>query len=327
MKKIAFLLSGRLQDDGALWIESMPELLQIVKVLSGRYEIILIVRRIREKEYPDELQACATVLYDASLPDTEMEADSYASYAQANYVRWDGSETFQMPLVDYVIAWGGISAWSLAAAVKRVPAKRRILWLQHVMSLYMLPEDQDFYGAVFAKFHHIYAGTEEIWKDFMTLFGKNGLRCKVLSPPIDREKYIRLSEEGVQLPYCEEHINLLAAGRMEMYSELEQLPFLASEYRTEYPVLRWFLLGEGPRIPHFWQQIAIYDADQYVTLLGQQENPFPWLSHCDALVISSDDLVPELIKAADIWKIPVIPLSEIEQWIPSLIDKKREAQI
>ncbi|MCD7840815.1 MAG: hypothetical protein LUG46_09345, partial [Erysipelotrichaceae bacterium] len=128
----------------------------------------------------------------------------------------------------------------------------------------------------------------------------------VLDPPIDYFKYEQLSK--CDNPFNDEKINLLAIGHLQVESNFEKIPQIISQLQYKNDI-HCTIIGNGQRMPHYYQQIAIYDVDDYITLV-QSDNVYHYLYNCDVLLTCKEETNDEYEKIADTCCKDVISIDE-----------------
>lgn len=82
-------------------------------------------------------------------------------------------------------------------------------------------------------------------------------------------------------------LNVLAIGRLSPEKDHAKLIRAFIQYRTIHPDANLTIIGEGPLRADLEQQIQASDAEGYILLAGQRQNPYPALARASALVLSS----------------------------------------
>lgn len=325
MRRIALVLPSRLCEDGSLQIVDEKEAGRVIRQLQSFCAVTVVVHAVREKTVRDVADWGVSVCQDRAEWSDAID-EELPSRLQKNIRRWAAAPEMETEEFDAVIAWGGFSPWCLATAGRRIRARRRLLWLCRKPSLYLLPEDRLFYRNLCESFDGVLESTQAIREDYLRLFPERRVLDWLLCPPVDADSYVRLARQPFASPYPADCVNLLAVGRWNQESRMEAIPGRAAQWRRKRPDLRWFILGEGKRMPHFWQQIAMHDVDREVRLLGNTDNPYPFLFFCDALLVDTESRMGDLEDAAVLFRIPVYTMEELPDKIPTLCKNRRANQ-
>ncbi|MCD7750771.1 MAG: hypothetical protein LUI10_03370 [Lachnospiraceae bacterium] len=337
MKKLIFIVPVQLKEEGTLSIKKMSGLRLIVGFLKESFEITLLVRSCRNKRIPVLSDLGVPVVYDSSTPEYRTDISHYASRFQGSYLRWAGREIEQgyevfRSAYDYLIAWDGCSPWCLATALRLTNTKRHVVWLHDDPNLYLMQTDRSFYANVCDNFAAIIASDDGIKNELDGIFHITQMetlknRCTVLTLPVDTPWYWEQSIQSCEYELQAEELNLVAVPGMSRESALERLPKFLSEHQEHRPPLHCYLIGDGERLDRYIQQIAIYSVDHLITLVGQVDNPYPYVRSCDALLVSEPERHPELEIAAQVFEVPVLLFEKMEQRLPGLKKKEKSDRI
>ncbi len=327
MKTLAIVLSSFLKEDGSLSIEREKSVCLFVQQLSLHYDITLIVHGNREKSCLVLEDIGVKVQYDVCGPsngDAENQERRTASRVQIQYEKWSKSKKIAGEF-DCIIAWDGLSPYCLATTLHRVQAKRHILFLNKKLSAVLSPQDNLFYKEICEQFDVICTASLQLKENLIQYIGMTSakLPIEVVETPRDTQNIIRKSEEiAEELLYNREKINLLIFSRMSIETELETVPELLAELNED---IHCTLIGNGPRLPRYWQQIAIWDVNTKITLINECENVVPYIRHCDVLVLAECEEQSHIREQAYIFNIPRLTIKECKEDIKNF--KKIEKRL
>ncbi|MCD8052898.1 MAG: hypothetical protein LUF00_02395 [Lachnospiraceae bacterium] len=330
MKKLAFVIPAQLDEAGQLIIKNRQSLQEMVSYLKSSYEITLLIRGLREKKNPELSKLGVRVLYDNSILRYDTDGSLYPSRFQSSYYMWKSRsvpdrEGESRQIYDILIAWDGCSPWCLATALNQFGAKKRLLWVHEDPGRYLMEVDRRFYTDLCAGFDTLIASDDKIKTTLDGLFRdriQSG-NCIVVRPLVYAAWYWEQSEQPIDCEFPSDTINLLAVSKMCRESSFERLPRWLSEHTDSYPPLHCYLLGMGERFDRYIQQIALYSMDAQMTLLGQIDNPYPYVRRCDVLLLCEEERQSDVETAARVFGIPVIRFDDFECCLTKL--KKREA--
>ncbi len=330
MKTLAFVIPAQLDEAGQLIIKNRQSLQEIVGCLKGTYEITLLVRGFRGKAVSELSKQGVRILYDNSTPRYDTDSSRYLSRFQSSYYMWKSRSVpdragESRQTYDILIAWDGCSPWCLATALNQVDAKKRLLWVHEDPERYLMTADRSFYKDLCAGFDILIASDDKTRTALDGLLGdrKQTEKSIVVRPPVHASWYWEQSEQPTDCEFPSDTINLLVVSKMCRESSLERLPRWLSEHTDSYPPLHCYLLGMGERFDRYIQQIALYSADSQMTLLGRIDNPYPYVRHCDALLLCEEERQSEVETAAQVFGVPMIRFNDLEWYLTKL--KKREA--
>lgn len=114
-------------------------------------------------------------------------------------------------------------------------------------------------------------------------------RTRCIYNPVDIERIQRLSEEQVDHSWFHENRAIfLAVGRMESEKNYAMLLDAFARLTSERPDARLVFLGDGVLRSELEQRAKMLDMDDKVVFLGFRQNPFPYMTRANAVVLSSN---------------------------------------
>lgn len=125
-------------------------------------------------------------------------------------------------------------------------------------------------------------------KDHLLNYYKNIVdKSIVINNIIDIEE-IKNKSNLEQIKFNKNNINLLFVGRLEEKSKnilflLEQINILKNKYKN----IKLYILGDGLDKNKYIKYINDNKLEKYIELLGQKNNPYPYIKACDYLVLTS----------------------------------------
>lgn len=123
---------------------------------------------------------------------------------------------------------------------------------------------------------------------------------------LDREEILAMSHIPQSVPY--------SRGRMICFSacRLARVKALSRGIRALAPVFRehrewmWYIAGDGPEKSNIQQAICESGLEDRIILIGQQNNPYPYMRHADLLMnVSYHEAAPMVFMEAHMLGVPV----------------------
>ncbi len=111
----------------------------------------------------------------------------------------------------------------------------------------------------------------------------------VINNIIDINDIKEKSKEKIKLPYNKNNINLLFVGRLEEKSKniLFQLEMI-KELKNKFKNIKLYIIGDGIDKETYIKYIKDNKLNNYIELLGKKTNPYPYIKHCDYLILTSN---------------------------------------
>lgn len=145
---------------------------------------------------------------------------------------------------------------------------------------------------------------------FVSRYPNLGNRTCCIYNLTDTDKVLQLSAEPIEDDrFRNDCFTIISAGRMDPVKQFSQIPEIAKEIADAGYKFRWYILG-GPGNDEFKKiQIAIlnYDVGEFVVLLGNKSNPYPYFKASNLYVSTSlSEACPMVFNEARICGIPIV---------------------
>lgn len=291
--KIGFLLSPDLREDGTPRMRMEREAGLIAGIMGGEWEITYIVRGIGAKPYAG-LPENVALLTDRAVPGPFREGA--AGRVQAAMDRWQGLAPVTGGEFDCVVAFG-FDPWAMETALRRLNAKRRLLYLKRPLRHYLGERDKLFFQDVMRGFDGVMCATREAAGD-AEAFLDGAAPVRKAGLPCDIQRLAALADEKAELPFEDGCVNLAAVYSLENEDTMEHIPVLAAKHKEIQPELRWYILGQSGRYGRLQRSIVLQDVWQEVIPVEDAENVYPYLRACDAFLCLPGDGYSELVREA-----------------------------
>lgn len=129
----------------------------------------------------------------------------------------------------------------------------------------------------------------------------------VIYNPVITPEMINMSKESVEHPFFKTNSPvILAVGRLSVEKDYPTLLKAISQIKTSPPV-RLIILGDGPERENIIKHIETLKISEFVSLLGNVSNPYPYFTNSNVYVLSSirEGLPTTLIEAMTLG-IPIV---------------------
>ena len=188
-------------------------------------------------------------------------------------------------------------------------SKKKYHWLHTDYSMYdCTAKYHDLFKEIFPKFDKIIAISNSVLSRFKEKYDVEN--TDVIFNLIDEEK-IRNKSLEKDIHFDEDKINLISVGRihhMKGYDRLiDVLHELNINNKLENVVVR--IIGDGPDFSLVQEKVHQFHLEDKVLLLGQMDNPFPYVKASDAfLMCSRYEPFGLVILEAMILEVPVLSM-------------------
>ena len=194
---------------------------------------------------------------------------------------------------DYDVAID-FSSYRAECAVGAVSAraKKRLMWIHNDVEIKMRNEPKyrilwHFFKGKLRRYDAFCAVSPGIIEGFRRKSGITDRPIVSIPNHIDTAEIFRKMEEPVAFEVSPEEFNLCSMGRLCHQKGFDILLGLFAEAVEKRPELHLYILGDGPDREKLLAQIRRLKLEDRVTLLGNRENPFPYLKKMDAFTLTS----------------------------------------
>lgn len=179
-----------------------------------------------------------------------------------------------------------------AVGAVTVAAKKRIMWIHNDVEIKKQNEIKyrmlwHFFRKKLSYFDEFAAVSPGIIEGFRRSSGISDKRITPIPNHIDTAEIFRKAKEPVDFEVDESCYNLCTMGRICHQKGFDILMEHMAEVVKERPDMRLYLLGDGPDREKLEKQISALGLSEAVILLGNMENPFPYLNKMDGFALTS----------------------------------------
>lgn len=169
----------------------------------------------------------------------------------------------------------------------------------------------DIHKEYLPKFNNIVVVSEET-KNFLTeRYPEISDRISVIKNIVDITA-IRDSTLSSEIDKNDAGIMLCTCGRISSEKGYDLAVEAAKYLRDKNYSFVWNLVGDGPQMDDLKKRVKEYNLEEYIKILGQKNNPYPWINGCDIYVQSSyEEAQPLTIMEAQILQKPVVSTNTV----------------
>ena len=202
-----------------------------------------------------------------------------------------------------------------------VKAKKKVLWIHNDISLRYKKSIRNRISYLLNKskyqYYDCFVGVSQIVLDiFKNRFNFTDKEYLVINNIIDSTEIIRKSKEKHNITIDNKKVNFCSVGRL-VYQKgydvlIEHIKKLVKE-RTDF---HWYILGDGEKRKFLENKIKEYGLNEYVTLLGYQNNPYAIMRDMDAFILTSrHEGQPVAFLEAKMLGLPIIMPKHLEKYM------------
>ena len=142
--------------------------------------------------------------------------------------------------------------------------------------------DRKFYS----KYNNLVFVSEENKKDFENIYGKQK-NAVIIRNYLDYNKIIVKSNESEDLPYDDKTINLVMVSRLTFQKGIDRFIKIYHELEKSGVHSNVYIVGDGPLRLELQKQIDSLGETLNFMLLGERENPYPYIKNADIFCLLS----------------------------------------
>lgn len=185
---------------------------------------------------------------------------------------------------DLAIAYHVPASFPVVYVMNNIKAKKKAAWIHSDVSQYEEPLKR--YKKFYEKYDKVYCVSKYALNEFTQMFPEQKGKATVFYNILDTKKIEMMSVNGDS--YKDSFgggVRILTIGRLTSQKGYDVIPLVLKRLISiGHNNLRWYWIGDGEGRPDFENIIKKYKLENNISLLGTQENPYPYLKDCDIYV-------------------------------------------
>ena len=176
--------------------------------------------------------------------------------------------------------------YNLVEAVKRVKAKKTMLWIHHLVNVEttVLADDEET-----AKLDYIVTVSNTTANILKAIFPKISKKIKAIYNVIDENEIKEMAKEPINLKLSNE-LNLVTVSRVCKEKGFERMIHLVKSLKEKNINFKWFVVGGNYYKEEFERIHKLYEEfKENFEWFGFIDNPHNIVKQCDYSVLLSDD--------------------------------------
>lgn len=214
----------------------------------------------------------------------------YRFLARVNYKKHyrKSTEYFirSMPRVkekfDCAVAYQIINDDCILGTLFRINASKKVAWSHSYIN-----KQETIYGQWYNKFDKLFCVSEfarkALTQNFPVLVNKTEVFYNVMNP----ERILSLSEEPIYEEFCKTTTTIVTIGRLSREKGQYMIPRVVRLLIDAGHFVKWYLIGDGDLREEIQNNIVKEQVQDNVILLGNKNNPYPFVKVCDIYVQTS----------------------------------------
>ncbi len=165
--------------------------------------------------------------------------------------------------------------------IERIEADIKIGWL-HGETTEL--KDTELFTKYYEKMDKIFAVSNMTRHHFIERFPKCKNRVEVYYNSIRVQDVISNSTSDIPFEFAKNETKLVTVGRISPEKGIDMIPDIVEILVSKGYQIHWFIVGDGPERQNVENKIKDKKLDRFITLTGNQLNPYPFIRNCDLYV-------------------------------------------
>lgn len=165
---------------------------------------------------------------------------------------------------------------------EKVNANKKVAWIHTDYDFIDVDINSEL--SMWNKFDKIAAVSESVEQSFVKKFPSLKDKVFVFENIMSAKLIVTQSKDNPKLCFSPENINLLSVGRFCHAKNFDNVPEICKIIRNNGLNVKWYLIGYGGDENLICKKIQEENMQDYVIMLGKQENPYPYINMCDVYI-------------------------------------------
>ena len=165
---------------------------------------------------------------------------------------------------------------------EKVNANKKVAWIHTDYDFVDVDINSEL--SMWNKFDKIAAVSEGVEQSFVKKFPSLKDKVFVFENIMSAKLIVTQSKDNPKLSFSPENINLLSVGRFCHAKNFDNVPEICKIIRNNGLNVKWYLIGYGGDENLICKKIQEENMQNYVIMLGKQENPYPYINMCDVYI-------------------------------------------
>ena len=188
-----------------------------------------------------------------------------------NQTKYDVAISYQGPtdIIDFYIA-------------NKVEANKKISWVHFDVSKFVI--NDELYRKLYKKYHKVFVVSKEAKDRLSEKIPSVQQKSEIFHNVISTQSIEVLAQEKIEFDPLFKGIKIVTVGRLSKEKGQDIAIKVLSRLIKEGYIVRWYCIGDGLNRREFQDLIEELDVKTEFILVGQKENPYPYIAHSDIYV-------------------------------------------
>ncbi len=295
MKKVAFMLPA-MRMGGAEKI-----FLNLLKDIPKAYDITVVLNRI-EGELLEQLPENVSIYEDRLLDFKEIIKRDVKKLSlrfvlkdimyflrvklgkdsEKNYRYIVSRSPYNGKTFDCAISYVGNVSTQVFSLSDRIKADKKIAWI-HGETTEL--KDISLFEECYNQFDRIFCVSGVTKDSFINKYPSCKEKTSIYYNPIDVDIILNgAKDKTVNTEMSQNDFNIVTVGRLSPEKGCDMIPSIAKNILLKYDNIKWYVVGNGTMYYELQEKINALGLNNTVYLVGNKNNPYPYISQCDVYV-------------------------------------------
>lgn len=185
----------------------------------------------------------------------------------------------------------------------------KIAWVHsdYVAEIRNVLEEEYYYS----KYEQIVFVSNYTLDRFIKLYPKLTNRCQTIYNLLNEKTILRQASHAL----CDTRFDIdgwviLSIGRLSKVKRFYEIPEIAWKLKRKGFQFKWYIIGKGKDKELILEKIDEYEVADSVILLGEIDNPYPYIKHSKIVAVtSSSEACPYVLNEAKLLHVPIVATS------------------
>lgn len=140
---------------------------------------------------------------------------------------------------------------------------------------------------IYDKFDKIIFVSEDNKESFKKVYNKNKVEKEVIYNYIDNQRVLEKANELADIEFQSDGINFVTVARLVEQKAIDRLINVHNKLIKEGIIHNFYIIGDGPERDKLAQKIRENNLNETFKLIGQRENPYPYMRQADYFCLLS----------------------------------------
>lgn len=267
LQKIDAEITLYLESTGGELFDEIPEGTNVVDIFENKCNSVDLIKKLcKRKKFGKAVYVVLTYIYN-KLGLDPVQAWKYT----CKYL------DIQREEYDYVFSYGAPVAFSMVFADYNLKAAKKYTWIHNEIDNITL--DAKKYSYLFKPFDKIVCVSKEAERIFDTMLPEYAKHSMIFYNYLNREEILNRAKTPINCRY--EGTKIVTIGRMCYEKGQDIIPEIARKLNEDGYIFKWYCIGDGESLQSVKNKIEAFGLSEKIILLGNQNNPYPYLKAAD----------------------------------------------